>query len=71
MSNQRLHANAAIALLFHVEHHRRGVGKPCLGSLKGRGVTRPDIASERSVAKILKAECDWEFMRPDGSHNRL
>jgi hypothetical protein len=31
LSNQRLHANAAIALLFHVERHGRGVGEPCLG----------------------------------------
>jgi hypothetical protein len=27
-SNKRLHKNAAIALLFHVEHHWRGVGEP-------------------------------------------
>jgi len=26
--NQRLHANAAIALLFHFGHHWRGVGDP-------------------------------------------
>jgi hypothetical protein len=26
--NNRLHANAAIALLFQIEHHRRGVGDP-------------------------------------------
>jgi len=31
LSNQRLHENAAIPLLFHVERHRRGVGDPCLG----------------------------------------
>jgi hypothetical protein len=26
--NQRLHANAAIALLFQIEHHWRGIGEP-------------------------------------------
>jgi hypothetical protein len=26
--NKRLHANAAIALLFQSEHHWRGVGEP-------------------------------------------
>jgi hypothetical protein len=26
--NQRLHANAAIALLFHIDRHWRGVGEP-------------------------------------------
>lgn len=28
-ANKRLHANAAIALLFHVGHHWRGVGEFC------------------------------------------
>ena len=28
IANQRLHANAAIALLFHIGHHWRGVGEP-------------------------------------------
>ena len=28
-SNRRLHANVAIALLFHIGIHWRGVGEPC------------------------------------------